>query len=165
MVARRLALPHVVETLMKFVRVLCVLTGLGFLGVAAGPSPMVAEQKDGGKKSEPRIVKKILKVEFAVETIDPPNLIVTVTGQVPTGGYDKNKVNLVRVAYVTPPADGIQDYVLFAVPPSGFATQVISEVKAGNRWKGYAKEAPWIKGIRVHGADEGVVVQMLPKGK
>ena len=137
--------------------------GVGLLLMAMTAQRSSLAQENGGKKSEPRIIKKILKVAFAIEEIAPPNLVVTVSGQVPTGGYEKAK--LVRVVYATPPDDGIQDYVLFAVPPSGFATQVISEVKAADRWKGYEKEAPWLKGIRVHGVDDGVVVKMLRKGE
>jgi hypothetical protein len=137
----------------------CIL-GLGLFLAIAQPSSLA---QDEGAKKEPRIVKKILKVEFAVQEIAPPNLVVTVTGQVPTGGYQKAK--LVRVRYETPPEDGIQDYILFAVPPAGFATQVISEVKGTDVWKGYTKEAPWLKGIRVHGIDDGVAVRRLTQGK
>lgn len=137
----------------------CIL-GLGLLLPMAQTSSF-AQEEDA--KKEPRIVKKILKVDFAIQEIAPPNLVVTVIGQVPTGGYQKAR--LVRVQYATPPEDGIQDYVLLAVPPSGLATQVISEVKAADTWKGYPKEAPWLKGIRVHGVDDGVVKRMLPKGE
>ena len=137
-------------------RLACILiVGVGTL--AAG------DEQNGAKKPQPGIVHKILKVQTELQTVNPPNLVVTVTGQVPTGGYAKPK--LVRVVHATPPEDGIQDYVLLAVPPSGIATQVVSEVKAADQWKGYEKEAPWLKGIRVHGVDDGVVVKMLAKGK
>lgn len=121
--------------------------------------------QQGGKKTvdqaAPKIVKTILKVDYRVQEISPPNLVVTAVGQVNTGGFTKPM--LLRVQYATPPADGIQDYVLFAVPPSGPATQVISEVKASDTWNRYMKEAPWLKGIRVHGVDDDVVVTLLPK--
>ena len=75
-----------------------------------------ANAADKKKKPEPQIVKKILKVEYSIEKILPPNLVVTATGQVPSSGY-KDAI-LVRVRYTTPPADGIQDYILFVVPPT-----------------------------------------------
>lgn len=128
--------------------------------MATAQAPTIAQ--DGAKK-DPRIVKTILKVDFAIQESEPPNLVVTATGQVPTGGYQKSQ--LLRVRYEKPPEDGIQDYVLFAVPPGGFAIQVLSEVKAVDRWKGYTKDAPWLKGIRVHGTDNDVVVRMLQSGK
>jgi len=131
----------------------------GVILLAAGR----ADELNGDKKPQPGIVPKILKVQTELQTVDPPNLVVTVTGQVPTGGY--TKARLVRVAYAMPPEDGIQDYILFAVPPSGFATQVISEVSAADRWKAYEKDAPWLKGIRVHGVGDGAVVKILAKGK
>lgn len=137
---------------------LAVVVSLISSGVASGD-----EKEKDQKKSEPQIVKKILKVEYVIEKINPPNLVVTAMGEVPTGGFEK--VKLVRVVYITPPEDGIQDYILFALPPSGPAAQVISQVEAKDTWSGYAKEAPWIKGIRVHGVDHGVVVKMFSKPK
>ncbi|MBM3997920.1 MAG: hypothetical protein FJ297_00005 [Planctomycetes bacterium] len=146
--------------LTRIVTAACLAVG-GFLlssDIAAGE-----DKEKGEMKAEPRIVKKILKVEYVEEEINPPNLVVTVTGEVPTGGF--NKAKLVRVTYVTPPEDGIQDYILFAVPPTGPVIQVISQVEAKDTWKGYTKEGPWIKGLRVHGVDDGVVVKLFSKPK
>ena len=105
------------------------------------------------------IVKKILDIELAVQESEPPGLAVTATGEVPTSGWE-NAV-LVRVVYDKPPADGIQDYILFADRPSGVVAEVISRVVAKNTWKGYKKQAPWLKGVRIHGSGGGVV-KMLP---
>ncbi len=107
----------------------------------------------------PQIVAKITQVDLAEQEINPPNLKVTATGEVNTGGYSKTR--LVRAVYVQPPEDGIQDYFLMSVPPEGPAIQVISSVSASDTWKGYKQEAPWIKGIRVHGSGEGIVVKPL----
>jgi hypothetical protein len=132
------------------------------IGLAMGPRAAGAAGEEGGKRQRgPQIVATILKVDFEVEHSEPSNLVMTAVGQVPTGGYTKPR--LVRATYATPPDDGIADYFLLAVPPAGFATQVISEVKATDRWKGYTKAAPWLQGIRVHGTGDGVVVKMLPK--
>jgi hypothetical protein len=130
------------------------------VAVALGP-PADAQEKGGRRQPQPQIVAAILKVDIEVEQSEPPNLVVNVAGQVRTGGYTKPR--LVRAAYTTPPDDGIADYFLLAVPPGGPAIQVISEVKASDRWKAYTKEAPWIKGIRVHGVGEGIVVKMFEK--
>lgn len=113
------------------------------------------------RKSEPRIVGKILAVDYVEEEIKPPNLIVTATGEVPTAGF--TKPTLVRAVYVTPPADGIQDYFLMAVPPSGPAATVVSQVKASDKWKAFKVEAPWIKGVRVHGVGDGVMLKVFSK--
>ena len=119
------------------------------------PDGLTAQEKKG----ESRIVAKILKVETLVEESAPPTLVVNVHGRVPTGGY--SNITLVRAVYTQPPQDGIQDYFLLATPPTGIATQALVEVKASHRWKGYSKEAPWLKGIRVHGVGDGVVVKMV----
>lgn len=111
------------------------------------------------QSTEPRLVTKILNVDVTIETTVPPNLSIQVRGEVPTGGFQAPK--LVRVNYVIPPDDGIQDYFLYATPPAGLATQVISEVAATDLWESFSEEAPWLKGVRIHGAGEGVVVKKL----
>lgn len=143
---------------MKFPQKVCMLIAVCFMSVLLLlQSVSVAEDT---KKPQPQIVGKILKVDSIMEKIMPPNLLVTAVGQVPTEGY--TKVQLVRVIYVTPPEDGIQDYILFAVPPSGPAAQVLSEVKATNTWEAYDREARWIKGFRVHGVGDGVFLRKFP---
>lgn len=131
---------------------------LASIGLAVDTA--VAQQS--AQESQSPVVAKILDVAYVEQEINPPNLVVTATGEVPTAGY--SKATLERVTYVAPPADGIQDYFLRATPPSGVAAQVVSRVKASNTWKGYRENAPWIKGIRVHGADEGVMVKMFSGG-
>ena len=105
---------------------------------------------------EPETVKKIKKVETQVLTTNPPQLFVAVSGEVPSGGF--TDVTLTRVSYRKPPEDGIQDYYLKAVPPTQPAIAVISEVKARDRWVGMPF---WVKGIRVHGVDDGVKVVLF----
>jgi hypothetical protein len=143
---------------MKFAQEGCMLIAVCFTSVLLVlQSVSVAEDT---KKPQPQIVGRILKVDYTLQKKMPPNLLVTAVGQVPTGGY--TRVQLVRVIYVAPPEDGIQDYILFAVPPSGPAAQVISEVEATNRWEAYEREARWIKGFRVHGVGDGVTLRMFP---
>ncbi|MCH9654042.1 MAG: hypothetical protein K0U86_11055 [Planctomycetes bacterium] len=103
-------------------------------------------------KSKLVSVPKILKVTHKIQESHPPNLELNVTGQVPTSGY--TDVQLLRMVYVQPPQDGIQDFYLKAIPPSGLAATVISQVTASKTWKGYPA---WVKGIRVHGVKDGIV--------
>ena len=104
-------------------------------------------------KSKLVSVSKILKVTHQIQVSYPPNLILNVVGQVPTAGY--TDVQLLRMVYVQPPQDGIQDYYLKAIPPSGIAATVISQVTASKTWKGFPA---WVKGVRVHGEKSGIVV-------
>ena len=107
------------------------------------------------KPPEPLTVKKVLSATLAIEK---GTLSVLAVGEVPTGGW--TKATLTRVTYVKQPEDGIQDYTLRATPPSGPATQVISQVKANDTWP----ELPaWVKGVRIHGAGDGVLVKMIEK--
>tara|TARA_R110002111_G_scaffold262851_2_gene341818 strand:- start:12176 stop:12850 length:675 start_codon:yes stop_codon:yes gene_type:complete len=112
-----------------------------------------AALKADEEKSKPVTVPKILKVTHQIPKSHPHNLFVNVIGEVPTGGYTNAKLE--KAVYVTPPKDGIQDYFLKAVPPSGPAITVISQVKSLDLWVGFPS---WVKGIRVHGVDDGIVV-------
>ncbi len=117
----------------------------------------------GSEKPMPQdpgvLVPMIVDVQYRVQTSDPPNLVVVATGEVNTGGYGPTK--LIRRKYVKPPQDGIQDYYLRSVPPEGIVTQVISKVSATNQWKDFRSDAPWIKGIRVHGKGDSVVEKVF----
>jgi hypothetical protein len=120
-----------------------------------------AEAVKAVKNPQPpaQIVEKIVDVKYFEQESDPPNLVVTVTGEVPTAGYQHPTLR--RATYVAPPADGVQEYFLEATPPAGNAPQVISRVKATNTWKGVGINTSWLKGIRVYGAGDGVVVKMF----
>jgi hypothetical protein len=131
------------------------------LGLALAALPQAGSR--AADKAKLVTVKTILEVTYAIQESEPPNLVVTAVGQVNSGEY--KDVKLTRVKYTKPPKDGIQEYVLSAVPPSGAAIQVISKVTATDTWKAYKKEAPWIKGIRVKGAGDGVVVKKFARGK
>ncbi|QDV48131.1 hypothetical protein [Gimesia fumaroli] len=111
-------------------------------------------------KPKPITVPKILKATYSIEKSLPPNLVVNAIGEVNTGGY--TNVNLDRVIYKTIPKDGIQDYVLTAVSPTGPVPQVISKVKASHTWKAYPA---WVKGIRVRGVGEGIVLIKFEQSK
>lgn len=113
----------------------------------------LARADEDEKKSEPVKIKKVIKVEVSKKD---GALVITATGEVPTGGYSSPKLE--RVTYVKMPDDGIQDFTFVATPPDGPATQVISRVEARTRWS----DVPdWVKGVRIHGVGEGVMVKML----
>jgi hypothetical protein len=128
---------------------LTVLGGLAFLLPALTSRLAVADEKPG----EPMTIKKVVSAKL--EMADGA-LTVTVVGEVPTGGY--TKPTLTRVTYFRQPDDGIQDYLFQAVPPTGVSAQVISQVTASDKWPALPK---WVKGVRIHGARDGMLVKML----
>lgn len=93
-------------------------------------------------------VPEIISVHYVFQTSNPPNLIVTAVGQVPTLGW-KNATLSPRV-YVVPPADGVWEFDMYAEPPTGIVAQVISAVVAGHVWERF--DQPGIVGVRVWGA-------------
>jgi hypothetical protein len=117
------------------------------------PSPPPARAQDKPREAvNLQRVAEITDVTFEVQTTEPPNLIVTAAGNVPTGGW--TEVQLLRREYLKPPADGIWEYDLLAKPPDGFATQVITSVKASDTWE--RVELDRLKGIRVYGLGDGI---------
>lgn len=129
------------------------------VGAVAVWAACVAWVSPAAEPPERVTVKSIVEIDIALEKRIPPNLVVTAVGEVPSLGFSDVELN--RVVYVAPPADGIQDYYLSAVPPQAPVPQVISRVKASDRWEDYQRFAPWLRGVRVHGAGEGVLVKML----
>jgi hypothetical protein len=144
---------------MKISRFLSLAIGVCLLVLMASIVFATEKTKAEPAEMEPQLVAKIVDVQYAEEEIKPPTLVVTATGEVPTSGYHDPK--LLRATYLAAPADGIQDYFLIATPPSEVASQVTSTVTASDRWTGFTAKAPWIKGIRVHGAGDGVMVKMF----
>lgn len=122
-----------------------------------GPWRLIVEKSDKDRCAitlEPadaaaKPVSRIVGVQCAIEKSNPPNLVVSATGEVPTLGW-KNPA-LTRVVYVQFPPDGIWDYTFTAIPPTGPVPQQVAPVQATDRWSGY----PWdkLKGIRVHCAN------------
>src|SRR5689334_11380712 len=94
-----------------------------------------------------RRVPIINDVKYELQTSEPPNLVVTVEGTVPTGGW--TEVQLVRRIYETEPVDGIWEYDLLAKPPSGPATQALTKVKASDTWEKIDPQKK-LKGLRVY---------------
>jgi hypothetical protein len=138
------------------------LSALGLTGAAATAATAQPEKQPPPPTTPTlRRVANILDVKHAVQTTQPPNLVVTAIGEVPTGGW--HDVHLIRREYVTEPADGIWEYDLLAKPPDGPATQVISQVKASDLWQKIDPNK--IKGVRVFGSGEGVKTVMFGKKK
>lgn len=103
-------------------------------------------------------VDTIIDVDVALEKEEPPNLLITATGEVPPAGYTDAQLH--RASYEKPPADGIQDYFLTAMRPNGVVAQVVTKVNASNRVIDYQTKAPWSRGVRIHGVGKGVLVKM-----
>jgi hypothetical protein len=123
----------------------------GSFVVLAGALALAAHAQD---KPEPVTIKKVVSAKLV---LTKGSLTVMASGEVPTAGF--TGPTLTRVTYIKQPADGIQDYTFRAVPPDGVAAQVISHVEASDTWKDMPA---WVKGVRIHGAGDGVLVKMLP---
>jgi len=112
-----------------------------------GHLPLVHES--GAKRLQR--VGTILKVAYAFEKSNPPNLAVTAVGQVTEGWTG---VCLVRRCYVIPPSDGIWEYDLLGFQPVEGQSERPVEVSATDRWEQFAE--PNVIGVRVYGEGAGL---------
>jgi phenylpyruvate tautomerase PptA (4-oxalocrotonate tautomerase family) len=137
------------------IRVAAVAFGAAIAVVLAGSA---IAQKGGDKKdAKGEVLKTITDVTVALSK-DKKEATVTATGQVPTGGWTGAKLTP-RVT-TKAPADGIYEFELTAVKPTGIVTQVISEVKATHAW---ANPPADLKGVKVFGSGEGAKTAKVEK--
>jgi hypothetical protein len=107
------------------------------------------DEKDEKKEEKGEVLKTIIDVTYTFDK-DKKKLTVNAVGQVPTGGWSGAK--LTRRATKEPPKDGIYEYDMTAVRPTGIVTQVISKVKASDTWDNPPAD---IKGVKVNGVGAG----------
>lgn len=96
-------------------------------------------------------VTKVLSVSLSLSKSLPPQLNITVKGEVPTMGW--SNATLTPYVYIQVPPDGIQDFDLSATPPDGVSGDKVSEIDAiftikdpDNFW-GPGKR---LAGVRIH---------------
>ncbi|MEO7602030.1 MAG: hypothetical protein ABIS39_02030 [Sphingomicrobium sp.] len=94
-----------------------------------------------------QLVAEVTDVSTSWLESEPPFLVVNAKGKVGTPGW--TNPTLTRAVYVTPPADGIQEYDFSATPPTGIVQQVVTAIAAADRWH---DPANWVKGVRVKSA-------------
>jgi hypothetical protein len=107
----------------------------------------VAASADDKDEPKGERLKTILSVACELSK-DKKTLTVTAVGQVPTGGWKGAKLVRRKAA----PKDGIYEYDMTAVRPTGIVTQVISKVTAKDVWENPPAD---LKGVKVYGAGAG----------
>ena len=100
-------------------------------------------------------VMRVTEVKVQILKKNPPILVVTAKGVVPTGGW--TNIKLSRVVYVNPPAGGIQGFEFIGTPPSGPVTQVLTKVSASAQ---IPRIPRWLKGVRVRAARNSKTVRV-----
>ena len=109
--------------------------------------PAVADEKKEEPKGE--VLKTVIDVTYDFDK-EKKTLTVNAVGQVPTGGWKDAK--LVRRKIKDAPKDGIYEYDITAVRPTGIVPQVVSKVKASDTWDNPPAD---IKGVTVYGVGDG----------
>src|SRR5436190_20452925 len=111
----------------KFARALglAVVAGLAMTATAAAaekPEPVKDKEKEEPKGE---VLKTVIDAKAEFDK-DKRKLTITAIGQVPTGGWKGAK--LTRNKTKDAPKDGIYEYEVTAVRPTGIVTQVLSKV-------------------------------------
>ena len=114
-----------------------------------------ADEPKDEKKGE--VLKTIISVTPAYDK-EKKQLTVTAVGQVPTGGWTGAKLTPRKTTEA--PKDGIYEYDLTAVRPTGIVTQVISKVTAKHTWDNPPAD---LKGVKVYGVGEGAKTAKVEK--
>ncbi len=99
----------------------------------------------------PQLIAEVTDVSVSYLESQPPIMVVIASGNVSTPGW--TNPGLSRMVYITPPADGIQEYEFMATPPSGIVQQVITPIAAKDEWR---DPPAWIRGVRVKSATNSV---------
>jgi phenylpyruvate tautomerase PptA (4-oxalocrotonate tautomerase family) len=123
-----------------------------FVVVAFTVAVAIAEDKKPDDKKEEKkgeVLKTVIDVTYDFDK-EKKALTVIAVGQVPTGGWKDAK--LVRRETKDAPADGIYEYELTAVRPTGIVPQIVSKVKASHTWENPPSD---IKGVKVYGVGDG----------
>jgi hypothetical protein len=128
-----------------------VLAGMGALATAQKKEPPMKEEPKG------EVLKTIIEATAEFDK-DRKKLTITAVGQVPTGGWTGAK--LTRKVVKDAPKDGIYEFEMTAVRPTGFVTQVISKVKATETWENPPAD---LKGVKVLGAGDGAKTAKVGK--
>ena len=124
---------------------------LASLATALSAGELAAQQK-----RESVLVPRVISVSCTLEKSNPPNALVQAVGEVTTGGYRHPR--LVRLIYVMPPIDGIQDLDFYVDPPKkgGATTQAIRRLKTPIL---RIRSIPsWMRGVRVRGETNRVEI-------
>lgn len=124
-----------------------------FVAAAFTVALATAQDKKPADEKKGEVLKTIIDVKADFDK-DKKTLTVTAIGQVPTGGWKDAK--LIRRTTKDAPKDGIYEYDLTAVRPTGIVTQVISKVKAEDKWENPPAD---IKGVKVYGSGEAKTVK------
>ena len=106
---------------------------------------------------DPEKVYSVSKLDISIVKTNPPGLAINVEGEVRTSGWTGFALN--HYVYVNPPADGIYEADMVAVPPGGIVLQVITPFAHDETWPAFPAEH--LKGFRVYSATNSVTT-MLP---
>lgn len=95
--------------------------------------------------ADPTKIFRVDSVSVVRNKMNPPEMHTTAKGTCTTTGWTSGRLS--RYQYVTPPADGIQEYDFVAIPPSGIIHETLTPIEAEDSLSPIPN---WCKGVRVH---------------
>lgn len=103
-----------------------------------------------------KLTLEVSRVTANLLKSNPPQLHVQAFGIVSSGGWQDGE--LIPAVYVTPPADGVQEFVFVATPPTGPATQVFSSIEANHT---LSPSPAWVTGVRIRASNSCLELKEL----
>jgi len=104
-------------------------------------------------------IPEVTDVRLAVLESFPPQLQISASGTVPTGGWSHPQLK--PHIHIQAPPDGIYDFDFVAARPDGTVPQAISTIHAGYVMRTFPET---LKGVRIHAATNSKVA-LLDSGK
>lgn len=127
------------------------------LFAAGGVTMLAAAQKEKEKEVKGELLKTVIDATAEFDK-DKTKLTITAVGQVPTGGWKDAKLTPKETKEA--PKDGVYEFELTAVRPTGIVTQVVSKVKATYTWE---KVPADLKGVKILGDEKGAKTVTIEK--
>jgi hypothetical protein len=112
-----------------------------------------------GAEPSKQILPRVTNVVLSEETSYPPNLVISISGEVQWN--ELTMFTVLRAQYDVPPSDGIQDIFVLVYPITKSNASGKSEVAHQYKWMHCTRDAPWLRGVRVHSAN-GAIEKIRP---
>lgn len=114
-----------------------------------------------------RRVHRIDKLDLAFVKKSPPEILITARAQTSTACWSDPQLS--RWAYAVPPKDGVQEFDLVALRPSGILFPELTPVVARGVMKDLSISSYWrpgqpLRGIRIHAATNCIEQRLAESG-
>lgn len=117
----------------------------------------VAQKPEKDEKAKGELLKTVINATAEFDK-EKKTLTIEAVGQVPTGGWKDAKLKKKETKEA--PKDGIYEFELTAIRPTGIVTQALSKVTATEKWENPPGD---LRQIKILGAGESTKTVKIEK--